>query len=212
MQNAKILNIAAIALCLAAVVAVYFVTRIRVGETRAIAIDGFPKQIAQWKAIVDRPEDAGLKAELPSAHMVERIYQDPQGHQIDLLLLTSTDPQDFHDPTVCLPSQGWDTLGQSSLTCAGHPVHQILARLEDRVVNLMFWPIGDFASQHSTGTLRALYKIRSKMVKTEEGTCLIVRIISHGDAEGQQEALQFIDAIQPSIAALRPLQQQVASR
>lgn len=211
MQKTQILNITAIVLAAVAAVACLFVGRIPIGQTRAVSIKDFPRQVAEWKDVEDRPEDPSLRAELQSATMVERIYRGSDGQDVDLLLLTASDPGDFHDPTVCLPSQGWQTLNQSVVMRDDQTINKIGAKLDDRVINLMYWQMGDFASKRAaTPFMRNLYSLRSILVRNEEGTCLVVRIITHGTPAGEQEALRFIDAIQPSLAQLHATDPQVA--
>jgi EpsI family protein len=212
MQKSKICYIAALTLASVSAAVCLAVPRIPIGTTRALNIKAFPRQIGEWKAVEDRPQDPTLHAELPSATIVERIYKGPSGRDIDLLILTASDPQDFHDPTVCLPSQGWETKSNSTIQRDGDTIHAIDANLNRNMINLLYWMVGDYASKRAeNGVMKSLYRFRSRVVRNEEGTCLFVRIISHDDVESRQEALRFVDALQKPLADLNPKGVKLAS-
>ena len=179
------------------------VPRIAVGTSKKLPVTAFPRSLGDWTAGDDRPVDPELKSRLAGATIVERIYNKKHGGAVDLLLLTSDTLEDFHDPTICYPSQGWKIRDQQSASVGGFPVMSMTARNGLREVKTVYWFVGDYASYNARTPLqKKLYKLRHIVVRKEEGTCLFVRIIAPANPEGQAALNEFMTTFRPSILGL----------
>jgi len=180
------------------------VPRIAVGTSKKLPVTSFPRSGGGWVAGEDRAVDPELKQRLAGATIVERIYKKGHGGTVDLLLLTSDNLEDFHDPTICYPSQGWAIAQQQNADFAGFPVTSMTAHDGPRTIKTVYWFVGDYASTYNATTplQKKLYKIRHIVVRREEGTCLFVRLIANSNTEGDRSLDDFMATFRPSIVNL----------
>jgi len=180
------------------------VPRIAVGTSKKLPVTSFPRTGGTWTTVEDRPIDPELKQRLAGATIVERIYKNGHGGTVDLLLLTSNNLEDFHDPTICFPSQGWAIEKQKNDDFSGFPVTTMMAHDGPRTIKTVYWFVGDYASAYNATTPleKKLYKIRHLVVRREEGTCLFVRLIANSNVEGDRSLDDFMATFRPSIVNL----------
>lgn len=206
MNKSNRLTIVGLAM-IAAVAAVELVAgRIAVGQSRALPIATFPRVIGGWVAGPDRPVDPDLQQRLADSRMVERVYTNHRlGASVDLLLLTSSNLDDFHDPTICIMSQGWSVQSARTVNVANQPATCIIASNEDHTIKTLYWLLGDYApARAKTPAEKRLYAIRHFIVRRDEGTCLFVRMIANDNPLGDRAFADFIDATRDSIRSLAP--------
>lgn len=105
---------------------------------KRVAIEQFPIQLHGWRASDSHVAYANV---LPGSHMIERTYADQSGHSIDVLLITGTDADDFHDATVCLPLQGFDITPQKTVVLPGssQTARELTAAKGANQLTILYW-------------------------------------------------------------------------
>lgn len=201
MQDYKVLLVAAIAVTVAAI-GVNRLPRLDVPMSHSLPIEHFPKSISSWQAVEDVPVDPSIKEVLPDATIVERRYRRSDGVSLDLLLLTSDNEGEFHDPSKCFPAQGWSLAGQTSAEIAGQTLHQFHASFQDQHVLVSYWRVRDLTPPPSPGSITSAVLPLRNAVTHDEGWSLLVRVISPGDPQGEAAARDFIQVISEPVHAL----------
>ena len=197
-KRPSIVGLAIVAVVIAVQLAV---PRIAVGTSKKLPVTSFPRTLAGWTDTEDRQTDPELKKRLAGSTIVDRIYK-RKNQSVDLLLLTSDTLEDFHDPTICFPSQGWAIQGQQNTEISGFPATLMMAKSDRRLVKTIYWFVGDYQSTRAKTPLqKRLYKLRHLVVRREEGTCLFVRIISNS-APGDKSLEDFVTDFRPAIEGL----------
>jgi EpsI family protein len=109
-------------------------------ERRDVSV--FPKKLGDWEGGEDRPLDPEIQKQLATANVLDRLYTNRQGHVINLLIVSSTDPEDAHSPEACLPSQGWVPEQTKTATIDGQLVHvDQMTKLGEKMDVLFWWDI-----------------------------------------------------------------------
>ncbi len=80
-----------------------------------------------------------IVAEPAAASVVERSYSDRAGRQVDMLMVSSTDPRDAHSPEACLPSHGWQLREARSRRLDGAVIHTDRATMSGQSLDVLFW-------------------------------------------------------------------------
>lgn len=99
----------------------------------------FPRQVGPWRSGPDRPIAEMTHRMLPSASMIDRVYTDPEGRTVNLVLVSATSVADVHDPDLCFPGHGW-TLEHIDTTFVGdRTVRRDRAVQEGHALSLLYW-------------------------------------------------------------------------
>ncbi len=179
------------------------VPRLSTAALHPTPIAAFPHTLAGWTSGPDRNGNTPL---LPSATIIERTYQNTQGQQFALLLLTATDYADFHDPNICLPAQGF-TLGaihKVALGNTGDSAFLMTATLRDQKIDVLYWWPGQARLETGYGYDQwgKLLAARDRLTG-EQGKSLFVRMMAPNNANSEQMLTQAAAAWEPELVALR---------
>ena len=179
------------------------VPRLSTAALHPTPIAAFPHTLAGWNSGPDRNGNTPL---LPSATIIERTYQNTQGQQFALLLLTATDYADFHDPNICLPAQGF-TLGdihKVKLGNTGESAFVMQATLRQQKIDVLYWWPGQARLETGYGYDQwgKLLAARDRLTG-EQGKSLFVRMMAPADANSEQMLVQTATAWEPDLVALR---------
>lgn len=163
----------------------------------------FPHALAGWVSGPDVPANTPL---LPSATIIERDCRDSQGHEMSLLLLTARDYADFHDPNICLPSQGF-TLGpirRVALGKSGEDAFLMTATRREQKIDVLYWWPGQAHLETGYGYDQwgKLLSLRDRLTG-EQGKSLFVRMMAPASPDNEERLTQTAAAWEPALAALR---------
>ena len=166
-------------------------------------IAAFPHTLGGWTSGPDRDGNTPL---LPSATIIERTYQNTQGKQFALLLLTAHDYADFHDPNICLPAQGF-TLGEIrkvALGNKGDSAFMMTATLRNQKIDVLYWWPGQARLETGYGYDQwgKLLAARDRLTG-EQGKSLFVRMMVPHDTQSEQMLTQTASSWEPTLVALR---------
>lgn len=175
------------------------------GETRLLKIETFPKQVGAWHSVEEISQKPEVLAALPSAHILERVYEGPGGHKADVLLLTATDDQDFHEPTWCMPGQGW-TITERKLVPLADQKANLMSVTQDNMSSQLtyYWVRCYNPDIPKPGTLLdRVYRMRRLF--NHESYSLFVRIIMSGQLSERPTLVKFSEQVwrdvQPIVGA-----------
>jgi EpsI family protein len=181
MVSTKIAPIAGIAATLIFLAIQTFVPRLPIAERRLVPVETFPRQVGDWTCREEQPIDKEVAERCPTAHFVQRIYQDRDGNEVQLLLMTATGADDIHDPTICFPSQGWLVESQRDRVVAGQKITDMATQQNGTRLKTLYWYTGYYAPDPpSLAWARKLSEARTKAVGKMEGMSLFVRILATG--------------------------------
>jgi exosortase len=180
-----------------------------------VPIEDFPRTIGNGRWVSEPKNDQFISDEVRSmlhhADVAERFYHDKQGHVVLLTLLTATDYADFHDPSVCIPAQGWNLSDQQQITLDRQPANLVTAEQSGRQFAVLYWLAGDFSSSTfigRPGTLQHRMLALRQAITREQGGSLVVRVDSdeaNGGAELAKEfALQILGPVTELAKARAP--------
>jgi hypothetical protein len=167
---------------------------------RRLPVEGFPAKIGDWQAGPILPVDPDVQATLPSAKILERVYTDNANDSFDLTLVTANDDLDIHDPSVCLPAQGWKIDDITSVAYGNQPATLMDVSQDDQKMAVLYWFTGYYPPKLSSHFwVQDAYHLRSKIVKGREGESLMVRILSTEGSNSPDSLQNFTEAILPAI-------------
>lgn len=198
-----ILPILCAVFALSAALANRAVPRLSTAALHPTPIAAFPHTLGGWTSGADRDGSTPL---LPSATIIERTYQNTQGRQFALLLLTARDYADFHDPNICLPAQGF-TLGairKVSLGSTGDSAFMMTATLRDQKIDVLYWWPGQARLETGYGYDQwgKLLAARDRLTG-EQGKSLFVRMMATHGPQSEQMLTQAASSWEPTLVALR---------
>lgn len=175
-----------------------------VPQRRLLPVEAFPQQIGRWQAVSEHPVEQTVQDKLPTAKIVDRIYQDSKsGNQVDVMLLTATAVEDIHKPTSCLPAQGWQLDSPEHRTIGGQSVTILKAENDaSQRIEVGYWLTGYYPPRSSHGPLiDGLLDVRNRLVGRDKAMSLFVRVIA--DQTGDNTALtDFVKDALPSVQRL----------
>lgn len=194
MQKSTVLTLIALSMVLATL-AFCRARRPMQSETHLLNVDAFPKQVGQWHSVEEIKQKPEILAALPSAHIMERVYQGPGGRKADILLLTATDDQDFHEPTWCLPGQGWAINERKLVPLAGERANLMAVTQENQSNQLTYYWVKCYnPDAPKPGTLlERVYRMRR--IFNHESFSLFVRIIMSGQITERPELLHLSEQV-----------------
>ena len=139
MHRTKVLPLLALILMFTALVANLAIQAgsLRKLERRDVAV--FPSRVGDWLGGPNRPLDPETQKQLATANVLDRIYTNRAGRAINLLIVSSTDPEDAHSPEACLPSQGWVPEQTLTTTIDGQLVHIDKMSNMGQSLDVLFW-------------------------------------------------------------------------
>ena len=110
MPKTALLRLAASGLLLLACLVNHALPRMETPRLRVVPIERLSSQIGTWTCTQELPIEPKVRALLPDAVFLSRLYRDERGRTAQLFLETSEDAQMFHSPTQCMPAQNWNIL------------------------------------------------------------------------------------------------------
>ncbi|HLH79110.1 MAG TPA: EpsI family protein [Chthonomonas sp.] len=177
--------------------------RLKFATPHPVPIENFPRHIGDWVCVADDPVDPAVQKALPTATIIQREYRDPLGHVVTLELITGKSYDDFHDPNVCFPAQGWTLFDHKILNWNGQEVNFMKATLNGYTEDFAYYLAGGYLAQIPMGGIaqKKFYAWR-KLLTGEGGGSLVVRM-SNTEGPGSVDVLKrFALTIQPIVNAL----------
>ncbi len=139
MRRTKILSACALACCFGALSVNAMFARGAWRRQIPLPIHEFPRQVGGWESVEDRPLEADVQWRIPSADVLDRMYANPSGHVVNMLLVTAADTVDIHDPQQCLPGQGWEIQQSAPITISGQAMTDLHVRKGAETLEALFW-------------------------------------------------------------------------
>lgn len=206
MQNTKVLSLTGLLMVLLALAANYGVARVFVPVAHRLPVETFPRKIGEWTAGPDIVADTEVQQKLPTATLVTRVYTNPTGESVELLLLTAGRREDFHNPNECFPGHGWELSNKQKTSLEGQAVNTMLAVRESAQSEVWYWWAGelDFAQQAS-GTMSNIQRLRRTIyggLGRADGMSLFVRLIAPHTPQGHHCLDAFTRTVLPVIRQL----------
>lgn len=169
-------SLIASALLFGACLANRFIPRLEAQPLRVLPLARLAVDLGDWHALGDVPVDDHTKAIVPQSRFVIRNYADRYGRAAQVLMQSSPASGEYHSPMVCMPSQGWDIVRQSTVQVSG----------KDGQANALY-PATEIWLQHYSDKMVMLYwytrdpnKIKWDLLKSRRdargASCLFTRI------------------------------------
>ncbi len=203
MPNNALLPLMGCALVLSAVGADYGLGRMAFPEPRRLPVESFPNVIGEWKGGPVQPVLEDVQRKLRTAKIVERVYTNPAGQSVDLMLLTATENEDMHSPQVCFPNQGWKLSDIHETTEDGQNATQMTATLDGQQQTVLYWLTGYYPPAPPRSVpLRRAYDIRNRIMNGRSNMSLFVRVIVPNTPRERSALLAFTVALRAPLNAL----------
>ena len=204
MSKPSLLPVIACVFILAAAGANYGLGRLDVPKPHRLPVESFPAQIGPWVGGPLRDVDIDIARALPTAKIVERVYSNGMGEQVDLMLLTATEDEDMHSPQACFPSQGWKLSNIQVIQVDGDPGTRMSAELGGQHQAVLYWLTGYFPPAPPPNQfVRKIAEARGKYLNRYKNMSLFVRLITSDDPQGHKALTDFTAAIHEPINALK---------
>ena len=203
MSKPSILSVVCLVLAVCALAANHSVGRIETGTLRKLPVGQFPKRVGVWTMVVEHPTDPEVQKTIPTAVIVDRVYQNQNGEQVNLTLLTATDYSDFHDPNICFPGQGFTLTEARVTTICAQEGRLMTAEREGLRQRVFYWWSGRAAVDTTYGRdqMGKLLALRDKFISAQ-GHSLFVRIIVPDGDKGVAMMKDFLTSAQKPLAQL----------
>ena len=204
MPNDALLPLMGCALVLSAVAADYGLGQLDVPKSHRLPIEGFPAVVGDWKAGPVQEIDADIQKRLPTAKIVERVYTNPAGQTMDLMLLTATEDEDMHSPKACFPSQGWALSDVRETQVDGQPMTRMTADMGGRgKLAVLYWLTGYYAPAPPRNALLQKASVwRTHFMGAHSNMSLFVRITAPDTPRNDRAMAGFTSAIRDPLNAL----------
>lgn len=168
-----------------------------------VPIETFPRTVAGWTSVSEQNADTPL---LPHAHAIQRECLDTRGQRLSLLLLTSRDYSDFHDPNTCMPLQGFTLSPVHTVHLPGTNQEASVmtaTRRNEQLQILYWWPGGQtLRTKYGHVEWGKLLALRDRLTG-EQGRSLFVRLICPATPTSEARLTQTAAAWEPELDALR---------
>ena len=194
MHRTKILPILALILTLGALAANLAIQQ---GALRKLArrdVSAFPRDLANWKGGEDRPLDPKTQQLLATADVIDRVYTNSAGQAVNLLLVSSTDPEDAHSPESCLPSQGWTLRAVQNETLDGQAIHTDKATRTGQALDVIFW--FDILSDKNASLFSRMEAVRESV--RGQGS-LMIRLTTPSGPDSDKTLREFARLVLPAL-------------
>jgi hypothetical protein len=174
--------------------------RVPAAQSQILPVHTFPLQIAKWHGGPEIPVDPQTYASIPTAIISDRLYEDPEGHLIDLTLVTAATGNDLHDQSICLPDQGWKTLDSGTTRLGSQLVNILHSEHAGQNITCLYWRTGTYSPQLSQHQwLREAEKLREHFYHTSLDCSLEVRILSNSDYNSPVTLSTFTNPLIPAV-------------
>jgi EpsI family protein len=188
---------------LAACLADYGFGKLPMATPQRLPVESFPTSLGAWQGGDVMPVDPDVQAQLPSAKIIERMYTDPAGHVIDLTLVTANDSLDIHDPSICLPAQGWKILNSSSMSYGSQAANILDLDESGQKMTTVYWWTGCYPPKLSNHIwVQYAAKIQKHFVHARELDSLMVRIMSDSNTNSNATLNNFVQSVMPAVKQL----------
>lgn len=193
MPNNALLPLIGCALVLSALGADYGLGQMAVPKPHRLPVEAFPDAIGSWKGGPLEPVNEDVQRKLPTAKIVERIYSNPLGQSVDLMLLTATEDEDMHSPQACFPSQGWTLSNVHDTQVDGQPATQMNAQMDESArETVLYWMTGYFPpAPPRNALLRKAYVWRTQSLDKHNNMSLFVRLLAPDTPSGRRGLSDF---------------------
>ena len=162
-----------------------------------------PTSIGTWQAGPILAVDDDVQAKLPTAKIIERVYTDDLDHSIDLTLVTAKDSLDIHDPSICLPGQGWKIVTSGTAQYSRQSVHTMTLNQDGDTMKVIYWWTGYYPPKLSSHPwVQAASRLRTRIVHSRDGESLMVRILSNSDDNNDAVINDFTSQLIPQVDKL----------
>jgi len=204
MPNNALLPLIGCALVLSAMGADYGLGRMDVPKSHRLPVETFPDTIGSWKGGPLELVNEDVQRKLPTAKIVERVYTNPVGQQVDLMLLTATEDEDMHSPQACFPSQGWKLSNIHDTQVDGQPGTQMNGQINGQAPEIiLYWMTGYFpAAAPQNALLRKAFVWRTQSFDKHNNMSLFVRILSPDTPLGRRNLSEFTALLHTPIKTL----------
>ena len=204
MPNGKILSVTACVLVLAAAAADYGLGQVDVAKPHRLPVETFPAAIGGWKGGPVQDVDPEVQKKLATAKIVERVYTNPAGEGVDLMLLTATEDEDMHSPKACFPSQGWKLSDVHPTSVDDQPATEMSAAFEDgQPQKVLYWLTGYYPpAPPRNAFLQKAASLRDRVVGPHNNMSLFVRMIAPDSPQGHQALADFTTALHGPLQSL----------
>lgn len=204
MPNNALLPLIGCALVLSAVGADYGLGQMAVPKSRRLPVETFPAVIGSWKGGPVGAVDEDVQRKLPTAKIVERVYTNPLGQRVDLMLLTATEDEDMHSPQACFPSQGWKLSNIRDTQVNGQPATQMNAQMDpSQPQTVLYWMTGYFPpAPPRNALLRKAFVWRTQSLDKHNNMSLFVRILAPDTPSGRRALSDFTASLHAPIQTL----------
>lgn len=204
MQNSKPLILIGLIMVLATVLLNHSVTRFSILEPHRRPIETFPGQIGDWSAGPVRPVDPEVQAKLPTAKIVDRVYTNKAGEEIDLSLVTANTYDDLHHPEECFPDQGWTVRDDHEVQVNGQPLTDMLASKDGETIEVLHWLAAEAypvqTPLQKITILRSAYMAANR--HPADGRSIFVRLIASKTESSHEMLLAFARQIMEPLKQL----------
>lgn len=203
MPNNALLPLICCALVLTAVGADYGLGQLDVSKSHRLPVESFPATLGAWQGGPVRPVDPEIQNILKTAKIVERVYTNPAGQEIDLMLLTATEDEDMHSPQDCFPSQGWTLSNVHHIQIDGEPATQMTAAMEGGRQTVLYWLTGYFPpAPPRNAVLKQAASLRPHLTLAHNNMSLFVRILAPDTPLGQRALADFTASLRDPLRRL----------
>jgi hypothetical protein len=144
----------------AALVVTYALPRLELPRPRRLPVEGFPKQIGQWRAVDENAVSEDVQKALPTATIVDRDYRDAEGRTMNVVLVTAREMRDIHSPAVCLPGSGWQTDRDELVVMDGQKITARVMSYRGSSFHVWFWYPSVPVKEPTDPLIRKLYRWR----------------------------------------------------
>lgn len=161
-------------------------------QSRDVSV--FPRRLGEWQGGADRPLEPAVQKQLANANVMDRIYTNPQGREVNLLIVSSTDPEDAHSPEACLPAQGWLPQSTRKEQIDGQMMHVDQMSLGASRLDVVFW--WDILVDENANILSHVEALRESI--RGQGT-IMVRLTMPADSTSTQTLRDFARLVLPAM-------------
>ena len=204
MPNYALLPVISCALVLLTAGVNYGLGQMDVPRPHRLPVETFPATVGAWKGGALQAVDIDVQKKLPSAKIVERIYTNPQGQWVDLMLLTATEDEDMHSPQACFPSQGWTLSNIQETQVGGQPATRMSAQQEGGPpATVLYWLTGYYPPvPPRNALLQKAYEQRTRVMGNHNNMSLFVRMIGSDTPLGRRAMAEFTSQVDSPLQAL----------
>ena len=192
------------ALVLSAVGTDYGLGQLDVPKPHRLPVESFPTVIGDWKAGPLQEVPLDIQKRLPTAKIVERVYTNPTGQTVDLMLLTATEDEDMHSPKACFPAQGWTLSDIQETRIGGQPMTRMTADMDGQgKLAVLYWLTGYYPPPPPrTAFLQKASVWRKHFMGNHSNMSLFVRITSPETPLSGQTLAAFMSSLHDPLDAL----------